>query len=79
MGWFDLKKLKSIWDKWLHFGRLVGDYIGKVILSVFYFTIALPFGLFARFGSNALDISGQERWLPKKSIEVTIERARRLF
>ena len=48
--------LKRIWEGWKRFGQWIGDMLARVVLTVFYFTIFVPFGLGVRFFSDPLAI-----------------------
>ncbi|MEM7532151.1 MAG: hypothetical protein AAF639_08245 [Chloroflexota bacterium] len=47
---------ETIWPAWKRFGQLMGDIVGRVVLTIFYFTIFLPFGLVSRLGRDPLTI-----------------------
>jgi hypothetical protein len=40
--------LTSIWRAWKRIGRAIGDLIGRLVLTVFYFTIFVPFAVGVR-------------------------------
>ena len=46
--------LRRFWEGWKRFGQAIGDFLARVILSIFYFAIFLPFGLGTR--SRALSM-----------------------
>jgi hypothetical protein len=48
--------LKKIWEGWKAFGRFMGNIVGRVALSVFYFTIFVPFGLGVRLAGDPLKL-----------------------
>jgi hypothetical protein len=39
---------RRAWELWKSFGRRMGDLIGGVVLTVFYFTLLVPFAAVAR-------------------------------
>lgn len=72
--------LRTIWRKWRAFGKLMGDFVARIFMTVFYFTIAIPFGLGMRLFKDPLHLkSRQSGWLPRKDSDDTIESARRLY
>ena len=73
--------LKRFWQAWLKFGHWMGDQVARVVLVVFYFTIALPFGLLVRLTQDPLDIRRKERagWLGREPKDKTLDDARRAF
>jgi hypothetical protein len=48
--------LRQLWSGWLKLTARFGDFQARWILTVFYFTIALPFGLLARLALDSLRI-----------------------
>jgi hypothetical protein len=76
-----METLRKIWQAWKRFGRFMGDQIGRVVLTVFYFTLFVPFALGVRFFSDpmALRPLGSVKWLERKTHDLTLEDSRRLF
>jgi hypothetical protein len=49
-------------------------------MTVFYFTVAAPFGLIVRFFGDPLKLKrGQPRWEPRPKEEADLKRAREAF
>ncbi len=72
--------LSNIWNAWKKLGRLIGDTIGRLFLILFYFTVALPFGLGARLFADLLDMKKRApRWIERQSPEPTIEASSKQF
>jgi hypothetical protein len=46
--------LRRLWQGWKRFGRKVGDFQARLLLTIFYFVILAPFGL----GMRAADPLG---------------------
>ncbi len=40
--------LRKVWDAWKELASYVGDFQARLILTAFYFTVAMPFALIAR-------------------------------
>lgn len=76
-----MKRIKNVWQIWKRFGRFVGDVIGRVILTVFYFTIFAPFGMGVRFFGDPLEIRKEQstKWLERTTRDLRIEDTWRLF
>ena len=72
--------LRKIWASWKRIGRLVGDFIGRLVLTLLYFTIVLPFGLITRLGRDPLDTQkgGHAHWVEREPVEGTLDEAGRL-
>ncbi|MCC7260998.1 MAG: hypothetical protein IT369_00615 [Candidatus Latescibacteria bacterium] len=50
---------KRAWQRWLRIATVIGDFQARVVLSLFYFVIALPFGLLVRLFADPLGIKGR--------------------
>ena len=66
---------------WRRFGiitSIIGDFQGRVIATLFYFTVLLPFGLGSRLSSDPLHIrSGRDGWLGRDEVPRDLDSARR--
>ena len=73
--------LRRGWETWKRFARFLGDWIGRVILSVFYFTLFAPFGLAVRLWSDPLSMKQDQSldWLAREDADTTLSRGRRMF
>ncbi|MCX6578289.1 MAG: hypothetical protein NTV82_18110 [Candidatus Aminicenantes bacterium] len=75
-----MSPLKQYWKKWKAFGRKAGDLLGRLLMTVFYFTLAAPFGLIVRFFGDPLKLKRrQPRWEPRPKEETDLKRAREGF
>ncbi len=50
---------KRAWKAWMRIATVIGDFQARVIFSVFYFVIVLPFGLLVRLFIDPLGIKGR--------------------
>jgi hypothetical protein len=74
--------LRKVWHAWKRFGQFMGDIVGRVVLTVFYFTLFMPFALGVMLFSDPLGLRSQSsrpKWLERKTHDLTFEDARRLF
>jgi hypothetical protein len=72
--------LKTAWKTWRAFGKVMGDFVARIFMTVFYFTIAIPFGIGVRIFKDPLRLkSKQANWLPREEREESVEAARRLY
>ncbi len=56
--------LKRFWDTWKRIARAVATFQARVLLTVFYAVLVLPFGIFARLFSDPLRIKSRpDSWL----------------
>lgn len=46
--------LKTIWGKWIHIGKIIGDFQARIFLTVFYFALLWIVGIIVRFFSDPL-------------------------
>jgi len=71
--------LKRFWHAWKRFGQFIGDWLARIVLTIFYFTIFLPFGLGVRLGADPLDIRRHPpEWVGRTTDDKTLEDVRRL-
>ncbi|MDF1500506.1 MAG: hypothetical protein P1P76_08560 [Anaerolineales bacterium] len=72
--------LQRIWSGWKKVGQAIGDLIARLVLSVLYFTIVLPFGLITRLGRDPLDLhrTSETCWQERSTHDHTLEDGRRL-
>ena len=73
--------LRKAWQAWKRIGLFIGDLIGRAVLTVFYFSVFVPFGLGVRLWGDPLAIRPGQRaqWLERTTPEQVIDDARRLF
>lgn len=76
-----MKALQKVWHAWKKFGQFIGDLIGRIVLTLFYFTLVLPFGLGVRFFADPLALrpQGTIKWLDRPTHDQKLEDSRRLF
>ena len=76
-----METLRKVWEAWKRFGQFMGDMIGRLFLTVFYFTLFVPFALGVRFFGDpmAMRQSGRVKWVERKTNDLTLEGSRRLF
>ncbi len=74
--------LKRLWKKWKRFGHLISDFVGRVLLTLFYFTILLPFGACVTLFGDILDIrpsTTPSHWGDRKTTDRTLEDLRQQY
>jgi len=76
-----MEALRKAWETWKRIGQFIGDLIGRLVLTVFYFTLFMPFALGVRFFGDPLAIRSPHRakWLERRTQDLTLEDSRRLF
>ncbi len=72
--------LQRIWAGWKRFGHFMGDLLGRVVLTIFYFTIFLPFGLITTLLGDPLDMKKKApQWHQRTTGDRTMTEAQREF
>jgi hypothetical protein len=77
-----MKVLRAIWTTWKRIGQFIGDFIARVVLSLFYFTLFVPFGVGVRLFGDPLDVKAKASsswWLERATRDLVIDDARRQF
>jgi hypothetical protein len=75
-----MELLKKIWHGWLRFGLFIGNLFGRIILTILYFTIVLPFGILTSLAMDPLNIKHPAPvWVERTTRDRTIDDARRSF
>ena len=76
-----MRTLRKVWEAWRRLGKITADFIGRVVLTVFYFTIFVPFALGARLLSDplALNKASLRCWQARRTTDIVLEDGRRQF
>ncbi|NUQ36995.1 MAG: hypothetical protein HUU23_04200 [Caldilineales bacterium] len=72
--------LRSFWQAWLHTARHIGNFQARALITLIYFTLIAPFGLFARLFSDPLQIKPAQNasaWHSRHTYDSAIEHAQR--
>ena len=72
--------LRQLWQRWLTLARKIGDFQSRIILTLFYFTIAAPFGLIVTALADPLHRKSRPRasaWQERRTDEVDLAASRR--
>lgn len=70
--------LQLTWERFSIIARIFGDMQARVIATLLYFTIILPFGVIMRSGDNPFAQRGsqsQAGWLEREPVDNTLEGA----
>jgi hypothetical protein len=74
--------VRRLWEGWKRFGRKLGDFQARLLLTVFYFVVVAPFALLVKLGSDPLALAPKtpKGWRPRTAAPGSaLERARRQF
>jgi len=72
--------LKQIWRAWKRLAQAIGDFIARIVLVVFYFTVFAPFGLGVRLFGDSLRTrvhSGDSHWQKRETHDRVLKDALR--
>ena len=70
------------WSRWRTLSQKAADLLARIILTVFYFTAVVPFGVARTWLADPLRLrpSNQPRhWLPRQTRDRTLDDARRQY
>ena len=67
-----------IWEAWKKFGHALGNFQARVLLTLIYYLLVLPFGLAVRLFSDSMHTKKRpEKWFDHPPLLNTLEEARR--
>ncbi len=72
---------RRIWNHWLRIAGFIGNFQARLVLSLFYFIIVLPFGVAVRLFADLLRIKGIGRtsWSEFFERARSVEEAKRQY
>ena len=73
--------LRSFWEAWKRFGRFMGNLITRLVLTILYFTIFVPFGIGARLFTDPLQIKEERKmsWNERKTGDKSLDEIMRQY
>ena len=73
--------IRKLWEKWQAFGRWLGNLLARIVLSIFYFTVFVPFGLGTSLFSDQLRIKTKPKkfWQMREAVSDSLDLARRQY
>jgi hypothetical protein len=73
--------LRRLWDRWKGIAHAIGTFQSRVLLTVFYCLIVLPFGLGLRLLADPLRLRCRpgSHWRGRATVSPDGEHARRQF
>ena len=79
VGGFAPRALTFIYKPWMVMAHYLGLVMTTVLMTLFFFTLLVPFTLIKRRDPLRLKLGSKSYWEPHKNPEPTIERFRRAF
>ena len=76
-----MNTLSRAWQAWKRIAQVIGDFIGRIVLTFFYFTIFMPFGIGVRLFSDPLMIKPKisKYWLERTNQDLSLDDVRRQY
>ena len=77
-----MRFMRRLWDGWKEIAGYIGDFQARLLLTVFYFTVALPFGVLTRLVSDPLhvrDLPAASGWMKRQTRDTDLSDAQRQF
>ena len=77
--------MRQLWKRfiawWMPIAEAIGSFMNRLILSIFYFVIVLPFGLGVRLFSDPLELRPKRKtiWTKFSDRSKTLEDGRKQF
>ena len=59
-----MRYLRDLWKKWKQFSLWLGSMMGRFWLTLFYFTLLIPFVIVARLTANSFAHHETPKWQP---------------
>lgn len=70
--------LKKLWEGWKKIAHIIGNFQARVLLTIFYAILVLPFGLAARWFADPLRIKRPPNtWLDHPNEPIDLQWARK--
>jgi hypothetical protein len=73
--------LKRLWKAWQNVALIIANFVARLVLTLFYFTVFLPFGVGVTLFGDALKLkeTNPPHWKARETLKETIEQAQRQF
>ncbi|MEM7028075.1 MAG: hypothetical protein AAF629_00680 [Chloroflexota bacterium] len=71
--------IKKGWQRWLEISQKSANIFGRIIITIFYFTIMLPFSIGVTLLGDPLKLKvhADHHWLDREALSDDLESARR--
>lgn len=74
--------MRNLWESWKEISEYIGDFQARLLLTIFYFTVAVPFGMLVRLFGDPLKIRKQPEgsaWLKRPTGDLELEETQRQY
>ncbi len=66
--------IKRLWEKWKYFAEVLGNFQTKIIFSLLYYILVLPFGIVSNYFNDFLDVRGFPKWTSVEDNSSTLKK-----
>ncbi len=73
---------RNLWESWKEIAEYIGDFQARLLLTIFYFTVAVPFGFLVRLFTDPLNIKKSpvgSAWVTRSTGDIELEDTQRQF
>ena len=74
--------VKIVWKRWQQFGQLIGDLFARIVLTILFFTVLMPFCIGIRLFGDPLKMKSDNQvtcWTECSADTPNLTRSRRQF
>jgi len=72
-----MQRLKRLWAAWKRIAHAIGNFQARILLTIIYAVLILPFGVAVRLFSDSLSTKKRPvKWLDHPEVASSLEQAR---
>ena len=73
--------VQKMWEGWKGFGHFIGNLLARLVLTIFYFSVFIPFGIGVRLFSDPLRIKTppSPQWVSRQTGDQNLKEVSRQF
>ena len=72
-----MQRVKKLWAGWKRIAHAIGNFQARILLTIIYAVLILPFGLAVRFFSDSLSTKNRPvKWMDYPGVASNLEQAR---
>jgi hypothetical protein len=68
--------LRFAWKRFTLIGEIMGEVNGRVLVTAFYYTILVPFGIISRIATDPLNRKSTPGWIERQPVKRDLDSAR---
>ena len=74
-----MSTLRRLLHAWKRFGMWMGTQVARIVFTVLYFSLLLPFAVIGRLTTDRLRRGAEPAWLVKMTRDMSLSDSRRPF